>query len=252
MNQTTTSIQNLSFCLYRYENITDKILQDCAILFSQHYGIWSKYGPRPRQSISLSIKQLKKQYLWNPEKCFLITAYNMDKILVGHLFGCNFIWPVPLEQSTDCKTIWPVPIEQPIEQYKKASWITQLVVHEKYRSNGIATRLCRLVCENSIACGLASSHPFAVRALESASEQLCLPQLIKKHANDLAIASGVPYLQGYELKVTEHQSIIDTKFFVEHNIVNSLVVNDCLWSLGLLEEGEEFFAFVNTKDSDNF
>lgn len=114
------------------------------------------------------------------------------------------------------------------------------------RHRGLATALIARAGEKStLAWGLMSSHPYAVRALESATQRKCDPRMISTYAKDLIIASGIPHFQKCQIDIKESRSLIHSNFFVDHTEVNEIVVrlgNE--WKLGTLGEGDEFFAFT--------
>jgi hypothetical protein len=154
------------------------------------------------------------------ESCSLTTATH-GSTLVGHVLSAKF-------------------------QYREGtvSWITQLVVHSSYRSQGIASTLCRMAwdIQADFACGLVTSHPHAVRALERATQRRCDPAVIQQHAEGLIEASGIPYLRGCSLPRPGESCAISTGFFVDHTEVNQLLGRMRGWRLGSLLDGEEFFA----------
>lgn len=199
--------------------VTSMQLQACATLFSEHYGVWGPGAAAPGGRVRLSPSRLQAQCLFN-ESCSLTTA-TAGSTLVGHVFSAKF-------------------------QYREGtvSWITQLVVHSSYRSQGIASALCRRAwdIQADFACGLVTSHPHAVRALERATQRRCDPALIQQHAEGLVEASGIPYLRGCGLPRPGESCAINTCFFVDHTEVNQLL--GCMrgWRLGSLLDGEEFFA----------
>ena len=145
--------------------------------------------------------------------------------IIGHAFATTFNYP----------------------NYGNVTWITQLVVSSSYRRNGIATRLCRLAwatkepSAEDFACGLVTSHPHAVRALERATGRVCDKAGAEQHAVGLIAASGIPYVQG----CTVNDSKIDTQFYVDHTEINKIVREQQRnWVLGDLPDGKEFFAFT--------
>ena len=112
-------------------------------------------------------------------------------------------------------------------------WVTQLVVKEEYRHQGIATQLVtRSWTKDVISGGLVSSNPYAVRALERASQRKCTPHLMAQCAEELVQNSQIPYVQNCELVITNSKSIISTKFYVDHIEVNKVLCDSSEWKLG--------------------
>lgn len=73
-----------------------------------------------------------------------------------------------------------------------AAWITQLVVRKDMRHKGLVTELiAKAWKKDALAWGLMTSHPYAVRALESATRRKCDPRIISLHAKDLIKATCV-------------------------------------------------------------
>jgi hypothetical protein len=167
----------------------------------------------------------------------------------------------------------------------KVSWITQLVVHSDYRQRGVAKKLCRLAwaVDHYYAAGLVTSHPYAVRALERATQRSCDRATSMHAAHEIVACCTVPYVQGKTLCFEDgryvhpsmytaaqaHSSsaltgfvqtiacpcahiaccrcLIDTHFFVDHTGVNHILQAEMQrnnWKLGQLERGKEFVAFT--------
>jgi GNAT superfamily N-acetyltransferase len=206
------------------------MVEECARLFSQHYGRWSSLGPRPGHSIALSPSSVKKECLFS-SYCGLVAA-RLNDVLVGHAFYTIF----PFYSSREKKPTMCL-------------WITQLVVHKDYRHQGIATRLCESALSafshHIDTCGLASSHPYAVRALEKASGGTAMP------SPDLALAlveaSAVPYLQNRAIYIDEANSLINTQFHVDQSdLVEIIQKEGDNWRLGKHHPGMEFLAIIKT------
>jgi hypothetical protein len=126
------------------------------------------------------------------------------------------------------------------------SWVTQLVVHPAYRNMGVGRRLCRIAwgAGRFFAAGLVTSHPFAVKALERATERDCNRSLIEEHAADLVRHCNIPYVQGKQLCFEGGKCLVDTQFCVDHSEVEQLRARLSGWRLGPLEDGKEFLAFA--------
>lgn len=132
-------------------------------------------------------------------------------------------------------------------------WVTQLVVKKGWRNQGIATRLLRPITAPSdnrrlfFACGLATSNPYTVKALEAASGLRCHRGFTLEHADAVIQASGVEYLQGKKMEIEEEvgRCVIDTEFLIDHASVEGARRSlGEAWRLGELKEGEEFLAIV--------
>ncbi|KAI1703885.1 hypothetical protein DdX_14628 [Ditylenchus destructor] len=220
--------KNIRFVVWTAETISQELLQHCAELFSENYGVWSEKGLRPGDRIRISAARLKIDYLFNPKFCSLITAeLYPNKDLIGHAFVCTFPF---------------------LNGY--AVWISQLVVREDMRRRGVATELiCKSWTRDVVAWGLATSNPYSIRALERASQRRCDPEAISKHAKDLVSASGIPAFQNCKLSIDSEKSLIHCDFFVDHTNVNKAIAAEQNWTLGLLDEGDEFLAFCFTVEN---
>ncbi len=113
------------------------------------------------------------------------------------------------------------------------------------RHRGVASTLCSSVWKPSVtAWGLVTSHPYAVHALERATGRRCDPLEIKNYASNLVKQSGIPYVQNCQLLCNNHQSVIQSQFFVDHSEIQQLLAKELNWKLGNIQDGEEFFAFT--------
>ncbi|KAG5178017.1 hypothetical protein JKP88DRAFT_270620 [Tribonema minus] len=205
--------------------VTDHALIRSSELFSNHYGVWGRnpFALEQGKRVRLSAKQLRKQFLFDAERCSIIQAEVANQ-LVGHAFVCHYHIP----------------------DTGQVSWITQLVVHSEYRGRGIGKRLCRMAwaVDRYYACGLVTSHPHAVRALEAATERACDRSLAISSAQALISHSGIPYVSQALVHFEGGKCLIDTQFFVDHSEVEAVLSGITHWRLGPLEEGKEFFAFT--------
>lgn len=124
------------------------------------------------------------------------------------------------------------------------SWITQLVVNSKYRNQSIGCRLCQLACDNQdvIACGLASCHPYAVKAVERATKSLVDVDKVIAFGDEILLLSGVSYLATAQTCFHEGRCVANTSYFVSHEEVNEVRSRLRDWRLGHIDDGEEFVA----------
>lgn len=204
-------------------------LDGCAQLYSEHYGVWGEHagqlaGKRVRQSRG----QIRDLLSSDQSQ---ISYAECDGDLVGYAIS----------------------VAAPIDRKRWITWVTQLVVHEKFRRRNVAKTMLYSIWGDShnFAWGLVSSNPFAVRALEKMTRRRCDPLVISKHLSDLmAFAeTRIPYVANRRPTPTEPGcSYIDTKFPVDHSQVPKMIADasneHVPWSLGPLPESHEWVAFT--------
>lgn len=219
----------LSFADYHAEAVSEELLVECAALFSSSYGVWEEKGFRPGHRVQLSPERLRAQSLFDSDTCRLAVARDITGKVAGQAFYCMF-----LHEPTG----------------KWVTWVTQLVVSPQYRGCHVARTMLLQPCghKDLFACGLASSHPYAVRALESAARMKCNIALTARHAADIISASCIPYLQNRGMTVctgsATRQSVIATDFLVDHTEADVIRATLKGWNLGDLPPGAEFLAIV--------
>ncbi|MDR0978368.1 MAG: GNAT family N-acetyltransferase [Lachnospiraceae bacterium] len=209
----------------------ESLLEECAELYSNHYGKWGEEDPLHGNNIKLPKQKL---YKWLPnEQTGIYTARHGEK-LVGYAIAlrCN------------------------MANHGIVSWVTQFVVHTDYRHQGIGSNLLRHIwgMSNDYAWGIVTSNPYAVRALEKATRRISDPKIIctENRFNKL-LNFGQQYIGNYITKPIETQcdkttSQINTKFNVDHSTIpksiESLKNNGVKWKMGELKEAWEWFAFT--------
>ncbi|EEU33995.1 uncharacterized protein NECHADRAFT_85402 [Fusarium vanettenii 77-13-4] len=228
------------------KDLTNKILDDAAVLFREHYGVWASgtllegqlsdvYTPGNR--IKINPKRLRDRYLPGHADCSYTRAL-LDGRLVGHAITCRWDW-----------------------DGKRVCWVTQLVVHTQYRNQGIATRLLRLSrADSDDIYGILSSHPFScMAAATSFGDSIINPPLdfTRQHAQEVLKASPIDYVAAAVVKgslfgndSTDLVSGADTQFFISHEEPDA-AMNDALsqgrWPLGNLPEGHEYLLVLPAK-----
>lgn len=156
-----------------------------------------------------------------------MTAKDREGCLVGHAFYVRYHYP---PSASDMVV-----------------WITQLVLRAEYRNMGVATRMLRICCEGVgevFACGLVSSHPYAVKALEAATSKKYDKNLSAQHAARLVRHSRIPYVQDRPVLIDATKCVMKTDYSVDHTLVDIIRLSLRDWQLGSLDEGEAHFAFV--------
>ncbi|KZV95722.1 hypothetical protein EXIGLDRAFT_671862 [Exidia glandulosa HHB12029] len=223
------------FELTRGTDIDPGLLEECAALFSDHYGIWGAKGPTPGGRVTMGVKTLKKYCLEDVHRCAVVTCRRGD-VLVGHAFA----------------TCWN------FEAAKSVCWVTQLVVHTEFRRQRVASFMLNMLKHDAfpdvVAFGLASSHPAACMTLATLSgihlsrahrDELDIGY-IKRNASAIFSSSPVTYVKNATLHIEGDSCRAFTKFFVDHGEPNAVLssLGAVQWPLGALPDGWEWVAVV--------
>ncbi|KAI1343673.1 hypothetical protein F5Y15DRAFT_173699 [Xylariaceae sp. FL0016] len=215
--------------------VTDEMLKYAANMFSENYRTWGQQSPRYGQRVRAGPRILRNDYLLQNVAASYVRA-RVDGVLAGHALACTW----------NCED-------------KKVCWVTQLVVAEEYRGQGLAQTLLRALRADDIDIyGIASSHPYACRAAVKSftgpTENISL-QFVVQEAGRIMKASPIAYIRDAQLSGslfhpeddTGLVSGVNTNFFVDHieplEALHDLQENG-LWSLGDLPEGHEFLVML--------
>ncbi len=205
----------------------EKLVEECAELYSSHYGIWSsKSGFDHGSRIRLSKDRILE---WLDDNASLYYAKEGEK-LIGYAIA--FVKKVP--------------------KYGGFSWVTQLVVHSDYRNQSVAKKLLHAIWgfTDNYAWGIVTSNPYAVRALEKATRRRGDTQRIKHNLKKI-LSIGEEYIsyinKDMDVVVDKSGASINTSFFVDHSDVEDKitnVTNNVPWVYGNLQEGWEWLVFT--------
>jgi SAM-dependent methyltransferase/GNAT superfamily N-acetyltransferase len=204
------------------------LLARCAALYSSSYGIWGSRGKRPGERIKRTAADVA-ELLASPDS-FVAVAEMPNGEIVGY-----------------CVAVYA---EAP-EAEGRIAWVSQLVVGEAFRNEGIATNLLYSIWQFSdrYAWGMVSASPYAIRALESATRRTCRLSEIRKHGNNVLrqLRGHVSYLpECLEEEDGLLRAVVNTEFFVSHKNLEverrRAAREKRPWPLGDIEEGEEWFG----------
>lgn len=207
--------------------VNSELLAEMSKLYSGHYGIWSREGPRPGHPIRLSPDQIRNWLV--PDSLVVWTR------AFGEMIG------------------YAIAIHAQLPGRGKVAWITQLVVHRDHRKVDVGKRMLFTIWGFSdyFAWGLLSANPYAVRALEKATRRRCQPSVIAQHSAALRALgeSRVHYLKAApEAVIGPSESRCNTGFQLDHTklseMLASVIKDDKPWTLGNLPSGWEWFAFT--------
>jgi 2-polyprenyl-3-methyl-5-hydroxy-6-metoxy-1,4-benzoquinol methylase len=148
---------------------------------------------------------------------------------------------------------YAIAVQTRVPDYGVVSWVTQLVVHERYRNVRIGTSLLFSIWSftDHFAWGLTTANPYAVRALEKATRRRCTAERIARNRRKL-LAVGAKHVHFIKpdtvIDVARDRARINTEFFVDHASLDAklrgVVTPDTPWTLGALPEGWEWLAFT--------
>lgn len=216
----------------QYRNIkccemNDKEISDTSKLFSEHYGNWSINEPTGKggKPIKFPKRLILERFASKPD-CYVALAYK-DNQLVGHIFY----------------------IRRKGSNFGIITWILQLVVSRAYRGQNIGSKMMQSIwgLSDSYACGLYTSNPMTIRALEKATMRQVNEKLIRKHLDKLKSVAGdlfpnMDWIDSY------HNGMVNTSFFTDHrlladNIKKAYPHNNFPLDSNL-QEGYEWLAFT--------
>jgi hypothetical protein len=204
--------------------ITEDLVSSCSNLFSKHYGIWSQLGPRPGKNVSMNVKAIRENCLFDLNSCGVVIA-ELNNQLIGHAFYHKFLDPV----------------------IGKICWITQLVVNSNVRNRGIAKNLINILFDpDSNVCGMVTSHPYAIKSLEKGTDYKVLPNVITENVPLIINNLKIPYIINSSYYCNKG-CIINTNFHVDHtdilNIIEEQKKNGD-WLLEDLPDGYEYIVLI--------
>jgi hypothetical protein len=250
------------------------LLSSCAGLFSSHYGCWStdpaneaklkQFRLKSGTRVKMTPERLANDLLFDCSCDAALIHHFPSGELVGHAFFCTFEVSDLRDSTSNLYSNLNLPY--------LTRWITQLVIHSDHRGKKLSVFLLSQALFDRpttrfSSVGLVSSHPAAIRALESATNMRCSIrngnfQLIPKVLKSVS----VPYLShqsdsfssfltlSHSSEESSDTCWLDTQFFVDHSEVLHILKQECSnngndpnrsWALGSpLPEGSEFVAFV--------
>eukprot|EP00834_Sanchytrium_tribonematis_P005786 NODE_375_length_8520_cov_0.377390.p6 type:complete len:209 gc:universal NODE_375_length_8520_cov_0.377390:5471-6097(+) len=207
----------MQFNLFKSNLLTNHQIKQCSTLFNHHYGKWDINGPHPYQNIKLSPHKLKSDYLTNS----YIIICTIHENIVGYAIYVLFDYDL-----------------------RHVAWITQLIVHTDYRHQRIATQLIQHIIKEDIdICGIASCHPFALKAVLNATLCKINKKFITNHLMGILKASQVEYL--INCQVDLNKCVVYSHYYVDHDEIRIWISE---WMLGPLESGCEYIIIVENQN----
>lgn len=215
---------NLRELTYRNDSVqilSQEELSECARLFSENYGLYRAESPiRPGQQIKMSETYYKKNYC--RDDYYVARAFYKDT-LIGQAFYVRIS----------------------VEGDRYITWVVQLVVDKDYRGNHIGSTLLNSIwCfSDDIAWGLATANPCTIKALEAATLRRCeVKEIGKRIALIDQIRELIPFAKDADLRLSEQEAIIQSKFFVDNSQYGN--IEEIEKKLGVLEPGDEWLCFT--------
>ena len=217
--------------MYTYRNIectkmTEEDIENTSKLFSENYGIWSEKSKiNPGKPVVLKPSRIRMDFVEKRDRYVSMVFY--DNKLVGHAFY----------------------MRRTVQKSKKITWILQLVVDKNHRGNNIGTKLLHSIfgLSDSFACGLFTSNPMTVKALENATFRHVD---VKKTTRNLRVIKEAEEDIFDDMKWIDNyiDGVVDTNFYVDHSLLDSNIKkvypNGSFPFKGNLGEGCEWLAFT--------
>ena len=213
---------------------TAKMNQDeinqCSMLFSENYGVWSSKGPKPGELIRFTPKMIRDSFVDKPDRFVAMVFYN------GELIGYAFY----LRRKAAKKGF--------------LTWILQLVVKKEYRGNHIGTKLMYSIWKlsDSFACGLYTSNPKTIKALEKATMRNVDVNYISRNIKYIKnllydLFPDTLWIDNYK------KGVVNTHFFTDHTEIEkrikSTYPNHPFPLESNLQEGYEWLAITFSKQT---
>lgn len=205
--------------------LTDSEFEQCADLFSTHYGKYSGMGGKVKgQQIKMSTSLYKRFY---KERDDMFVSLCFDKqTLLGQAFF--------LRKSIPGKGI--------------CTWVTQLVVHNKYRNRKIGSKLLHSAWGFSdyYAWGLATANAITLKTLESATWREINIEDISRNIEVLEqLVDDIPFAEKENIRLSPQTSQIFTNFYPEFEPSNNESgLGVYAKKLGEIQSGNEWLAFT--------
>lgn len=186
--------------MYTYRNIecskmTESDIENTSQLFSNNYGTWSYNSSiKPGCRIKFSTERVNNSFVSKPDRYVAMVFDGTN--LIGHAFY----------------------MRRTVQKSKKITWILQLVVDKNYRGQKIGTKLIHSIfgLSDSYACGLFTSNPMTIKALENATF---------RHVDVKKISSKIDVIKAAAYDIFEDtqwieeykDGMVDTNFPVDHS-----------------------------------
>lgn len=205
--------------------LTDEEYAQCSELFSNHYGKYSGEGDKPKgQQIKMSVTLYKKFYAGRTDM-FVSLCYG-DNILLGQAFF--------LKKNVRDKGV--------------CTWVTQLVVHNRYRNRKIGSKLLQSAWGFSdyYAWGLATANAVTLKTLESVTWRKIDIDYITKNIDVLEnLIDDIPFVKRDDLRLTKKECQVFSRFYPELDTSNNnKELQVYARRLGKIQSGNEWLAFT--------
>lgn len=212
------------FKTVRCSALTDEQLDACSKLYSENYGFYSGKDDTSKKGKRIKLSPNAYRKLGENTNMFVSLCYDGDKLL-GHAFF----------------------LKKELTNGEKCSWVTQLVVHNKYRNRKIATRLLQSAWGFSdyYAWGLATTNALTIRTLESVTWRQVDPSVISNHLDEIGqMCDEIAFTNKEDIRIDAHKSQIFTKFYPEFERLENNLTDIYVKKLGAIEDGCEWLAFT--------
>ena len=204
--------------------LTPEQQKKCSELYSENYGYYSGIDNVSKQGQHIKLSPSSYRKLGENPHMFVSLCYVGEKLLGQAFF-----------------------LRKELEDGKKCSWVTQLLVHHSYRNRKIATRLLQSAWGFSdyYAWGLATTNAVTIKTLESVTWRRVDPNVICDHLEEIgSLCDEIAFTDKDQIRLGAGKSQIFTNFYPEFQRLENNLTDIYVKKLGSIEDGCEWLAFT--------
>lgn len=215
-----------SYSTRRFSSLSEAEIAACSNLFSNHYGIYNhddtkgRNGQRIRMSTGLYIRTYT-----NYPNTYISMCQTENKDIVG----------------------FAIFITGEIIEGRKFCWVTQLVVHQAHRLQGIgATLLESAWCFSDYSIrGLATANAITLRILENVTWRTIDKEEVKRREPEVRkILKAVPYMEDKSLSIDNTYCQVNSEFYPQPEKVKAKIQKKYEKKMGCIKSGHEWLGII--------
>ena len=206
-------------------SLSEEEYKQCSDLFSNHYGKYSGEGKKPKGTQIRMGVSLYKKFYHNHPNMYVSLCYDNNQLLGQAFFLKKYIVGKGL-----------------------CTWVTQLVVNNKYRNRKIGTKLLQSAWgfSNYYAWGLATANAITMKTLESVTwREINIDNIIQNIDVLEQLIDEIPFVEKDCIKIGDDFCQVFSDFYPEfEHINNDERLQVYAKKFGKIIKGNEWLAFT--------